>query len=119
VNFDIGNVNQDDDPSFDIGNGNNSIDVSFDMGNGNSDDDASIDSGSDIEGTDASFNSRDGNQNCRDAIDGADAEVVELARAFQSPGTERFFELVWIYTALYPIHDDCFLDVSCIPKYIA
>jgi hypothetical protein len=44
---------------------------------------------------------------------------LELAQAFQSLGTEGIFELVCIYTALYPIHVICFLDVGCIPKYIS
>jgi hypothetical protein len=118
VSFDIGNGNQDDDASFDIGNGNQSMDVNFDIGNGNHDDDASIDIGNGNQGRDASFNVRDGIQNGRDAIDGVDAEVLELARAFQSLGTDGIFELVCIYTALYPIHVNCFLDVGCIPKYV-
>ena len=118
VSFDIGNGNQDDDAGFDIGNGNQSMDVSFDIGNGNHDDDASIDIGNGNQGRDGSFNVRDGIQNGRDAIDGVDAEVLELARAFQSLGTEGILELVCIYTALYPIHVNCFLDVGCLPKYV-
>jgi len=118
VSFDIGNGNQDDDPSFDIGNGNQCMDVSFDIGNRNHDDDASIDIGNGNQGRDASFNVRDGIQNGMDAIDGVDAEVLELAQAFQSLGTEGIFEFVFIYTALYLIHVNCFLDVGCIPKYV-
>jgi len=118
VSFDICNGNQDDDASFDIGNGNQSRDVSFDIGNVHHDDDASIDFGNGNQGRDASFNLRDGIQNGRDAIDGVDAEFLELTRAFQSLGTEGNFELVCIYTALYPIHVNCFLDVGCIPKYV-
>jgi hypothetical protein len=118
VSFDISNGNQDDDVSFNIGNGNQSMDVSFDIGNGNHDDDAHIDIGNGIQGRDASFNIHDGIQNGSDAIDGVDAEVLELARAFQSLSTEGIFELVCIYTALYPIHVNCFLDVGCIPKYV-
>jgi len=118
VSFDIGNRNQDDDASFDISNGNQSMDVSFDICNGNHDDDARIDIGNGNQCRDASFNLRDGIQNGRDAIDRVDAEVLELARAFQSLGNEGIFELVCIHTALYPIHVNCFLDVSCIPKYI-
>jgi hypothetical protein len=117
VSFDIGNVNQDDDASFDIGDENQNMDVRFDIGNGNHDDDASIDISKGNPGRDASFTVRDGSQNGRDAIDRVDAEVLELARAFQSLGTEGIFELVCIYTALYPIHVNCFLDVGCIPKY--
>jgi len=118
VSFDIGNGNQDNDASVDIGNGNQSMDVSFHIGNGNHDDDASIDIGNGNQGRDANFNVHDGIQNGRDAIDGVDAEVLELARAFQSLGTEGIFQLVYIYTALYPIHVNCFLDVGCIPKYV-
>jgi len=118
VSFDIGNGNHDDDASFDIGNGKQSMDVSFDIGNGNHDDDAIIDIGNGNQGRDSSFNVRNGIQNGRDAIDGVDAEVLELAQAFQSLGTEGIFEFVCIYTALYPIHVNCFLDVSCIPKYV-
>jgi hypothetical protein len=117
VSFNIGNGNQDDDATFYIGNGNQSMDVSFDIGNGNHDDDASIDIGNGNQGRDASFNVRDGIHNGRDAINGVDAEVLELARAFQSLGTEGIFELVCIYTALYLIHVNCFLDVRCIPTY--
>jgi len=94
------------------------MDVSFDIGNGNQDEDASIDIGNGNQGRDASFNVRDRIQNGRDAIDGVDAEVLELARAFQSLSTEAIFELVCIYTAVYPIHVICFLDVGCIPKYV-
>jgi hypothetical protein len=118
VSFDIGNGNQDDDVSFDIGNGNQSMDVSFDLGNGNHDDDASIDISNGNQGRDACFNIRDGIQNGRDAINAVDPEVLELARAFQRLGTEQIFELVCIYTAPYPIHVNCFLDVGCIAKYV-
>jgi hypothetical protein len=118
VSFDISNRNQDDDASFDIGNGNRSIDLSCDIGNGNHDNDASIDIGNANQGKNASFNVRDGIQNGRDAIDGVDAEVLELAQVFQSFSTEGIFELVCIYTALYPIHVHCFLVVGCIPKYV-
>jgi len=118
VSFNIGNGNQDDDVSFNIGNGNQSMDGRFNISNGNQDDDASIDIGNGNQGRDASFNIRDGFQNGRDAIDGVDAEVLELARAFQSLGTEGIFQSVCIYTALYPIHVNCFLDVGCIPKYV-
>jgi hypothetical protein len=93
------------DASFDIGNGNQDHNVSNDIGNGN-------------QGEDASFNVRDGIQNRSNAIAGLDAEVLELARAFQSLSTEGMFELVSIYTALYPIHVNCFLDVDCIPKCV-
>ena len=116
VSFHIGNGNQDYDASFNIGNGNQSMDVSFDIGNGNHDDKAIIDVGNGNQGRDACFNVPDGIQTGRYAIDGLDAEVLELARAFQSPGTERIFDLVCIYTALDPIHVHCFLDVGCIPK---
>jgi len=118
VSFNIGNGNQDDNASFNIGNGNRSMDVNFDICNGNHNDDASIDIGNGNQGRDASFNVRDGIQNGRDAIDGVDAEVLELARAFQSLGNEGIFELVCIYTALYPIHVNCFVDVCCIPQYV-
>jgi len=118
VSFDIGSGNQDDHASFVIGNGNQRMDVIFDIGNGNQDDDASIDIGNANQGRDASFNVCHRIENSRDAIVGADAEVLELARAFESLGTEGIFELVCIYTALYPIHVNCFLDVGCIPKYV-
>ena len=94
------------------------MDVSFDIGNGNHDNDASIDIGNSNQGRDASFNVRDRIQNGRDAIDGGDAKVLELARAFQSLSSKGIFELVCIYTALYPIHVNCFLDVRCLPKYV-
>jgi hypothetical protein len=118
VSFGISNMNQDDDASFDFANWNQSIDVSFDIGNGNHNDNASIDIGNGNQGRDASVKVRDGSQNGRDTIDGVDSKVLELARAFQSLSTEGFFELVCIYTALYPIHVNCFLDVGCIPKYV-
>jgi hypothetical protein len=76
---------------------------------------ASIDIGNVDQGRDESFNARDGIQNGRDAIDAVDGKVLELARAFQSLGTEGMFELVCIYTALYRIHVNCFLDVGCRP----
>jgi hypothetical protein len=101
-----------------FGNGNPSRDVSFDLSNGNQDDDASFDIGNRNQGSHASFNICDGIQNGRDAIDGVDAEVLELARALQSLGPEGIFELVCIHTALYPIHVSCFLDVGCIPMYV-
>jgi len=53
-----------------------------------------------------------------DAINVVDAEVLKLVQVFQSIGTEGIFELVCIYTALYPIYVNCFLDVGCIPLYI-
>ena len=92
--------------------------MSFNIGYRNQDNDASIDIGKDNQGRDESFNVRDGIENGRDAIDGVDAEVLELTRAFQSLGTEGIFENVCIYTALYPIHVHCFLDIGCIPKYV-
>jgi hypothetical protein len=79
VSFDIGNGNQDDDASFYIGNANQSMDASFNTGNGNQDDEASIEIGNGNRGRDASFNVHDGIQNGRDAIDGVDAQVLELA----------------------------------------
>jgi hypothetical protein len=118
VSFDIGNGNRDDDASFNIGNGNESMDVSINIGNGNHDDDVSIDIGNGNQGRDASFNVSDGIQNGRDAIDGVDAEVLELAQASQSLGTEGIFELLCIYTALYTKHVNYFLDVCGIPKYV-
>jgi len=118
VSFHIATRIQDDNGSFDKGNANESIDVSFNIGNGNQDDDASIDIGNSNQGRDSTFNLPNGIQNGRDAIDGVDAEVLLLTRAFQSPSTEGIFELVCIYTALYPINVNCFLDVSCIPNYV-
>jgi hypothetical protein len=118
VRFDIGNGKQDDDVSFDIGNGNQSLEVSFHIGNVNHDDNASNDVGNGNQGRDASFNVRDGIQNGRDAMDGVDAEVLELPRAFQSLGMKGIFDLVYTFTALYPIYVNCFPDVGCIPKYI-
>ena len=118
VRFDIGNGNQDNDANFDIGLRNQSMDVSFDIGNGNQDDHARIDISNSNPGRDANLNVRHGIQNGWDAIDGVDAEVLEIAQAFQSLGTEGILESVCIYTALYPIHVNCFLDISCIPQYI-
>jgi hypothetical protein len=65
--------------------------VSFNIGNGNQDHDASIAIGNGNQGRDVMFNVCDGIQNGRDAIDAVDAEVMELARAFQSLGTEGIF----------------------------
>jgi len=118
ASFDIGNGNQDNHVRFDISNGNQRMDVSFDIGIMNQDEGASIDFGNSNQGRDASFNVHDGIQNGRDAIDGVDAEVLEIAQAFQSLGNEGIFELVCIYTALYPIHINCFLDDGRIPKYL-
>ena len=118
VTFDIGNGNQDDDARFDIGTGNQSMDVGFDIGNGKHNDDASIDIGNGNQGRDASFNVHDRIQNSSVAMDEVDAEVLELARAFRSLGTEEIFELVCTYTALCPIYVNCFLDPGCIPKYV-
>ena len=118
VSFDISNGIQDDNASFNIGNGNPSMGVSLDIGNGNQDDDANINIGNCIQGRDAIFNLRNGILNGRDAINEVGAEGLELAWVFQSFGTERIFELVCIYTALYPIHVNCFLDIGCIPKYV-
>jgi len=117
MSFNISSRNQDKDASFDIGNGNHSMDVCFDIDNRNHDDDASIDIVNGNQARDRSFKVHNGIQNGRDAIDVVDAQVFDLARAFQSLGTEGTFELVCIYTALYPIHVNCFLDVGCIPKY--
>ena len=116
VRFDIGNGNQNDDSSFDIGNGNQSIDVRLNIGNRNQDDDARNDIANSNQGRDASFNVCDGILDGRDALDGGDAEVVELARAIKSLSTEGVFDSIRIYTAPYPIHVNRFLDVSCIPK---
>ena len=118
MSFDIGNGNQEDDAIFDISNGNQNMDVSFDIGNRNYDDDMSINIGNGNQGRDASVNIHDGIHNGRDAVVAVDAEVLELARAFQNLRTEGIFESVCIYTALYPIHVNCFLDVGCIPKYV-
>ena len=118
VSFDIGKGNQDDNASFNISNGNPRMDVSIYTGNRNQDHDASIDTGNGNQCRDASFNVRDGIQNGRDAIDGVDAEVLELTRTFQSIGTEGIFQLICIHTALYTINVDSFLDVGCIPMNI-
>ena len=91
--------------------------MTIDICNGSQDDDVSIDIGSCNHGMDATFNVRDGIQNGRDAIDGVDAEVLELACTFQSLGTEAIFTLACIYTALYLIHVDCSLDIGCISMY--
>jgi hypothetical protein len=94
------------------------MDVCFDIGKRNPDDEVSIHLGTGNQGRDESFSVRDGIQNGRDAIDGVVAEVLVLTRAFQSLGTEGIFALVCIYTALYLIQVNCFLDVDCIPKYV-
>jgi len=79
VSFDIANENQDDNATINIGNGNQSMDVSFNICNGKHDDDASIDIGYSNQRRDASFNVCDGIPNGRDAIEGVDAKVLELA----------------------------------------
>jgi hypothetical protein len=78
-----------------------------------------IDIGNSYQGRDASFNVHGRIQDGRDDIHGVDAEVLKLARAFQSLGTEGILQLVSICTALYPIHVNCFQDFGCIPKYVA
>ena len=64
--------------------------------------------------SDASFNIHDGVEIGRDPINVVDAEVLELAQAFQSFGTDGIFEFVCIYTALYPILVNCFPEIGCI-----
>ena len=118
MSFDIGNGNQDDNASFDIGNGNQSVDVWFNIGNRTQDYTACIGIGNGNQGRDVSLNVCDRIQNGRDAIDGVAAKVLELAQAFQTLSTEGMCELVYIYTALYPIHVNCFLDIRGIPKYV-
>lgn len=49
--------------------------------------------------------------------DGVVAEVLKFARAFLSLGIEGIFALFCIYTALYPILVNCFLDIGCLPEY--
>jgi len=114
VSCDMGNGHQDNDATFDNRNVNQSMNVSFDIANGNQDDHVSIDIGNGTQCRHVSFNIRDGIQNGRDVNDAVDAEVLELARAFQSLSTEGLFELVCINTALHPIHVHCSLDVGCI-----
>jgi len=94
------------------------MDSTVDIGNRNHDDDGRLDIGNGNQGRDASFNVRDRIQICRDAIHGVEDKVVELSPVFQSLGTEGIFESVCIYTTLYPIHVNCFQDISCIPKYV-
>jgi len=118
LSLDISNGNQDDYASFDIGNGNECIDVSFNIGNRNPDDDASTHIGDGNHGGDARFNISDRIQMGRAAFDVVDAKVVELARMFQSLGSEGILESVYIYTALYLIDDNFSVDVCSLAKYI-
>jgi len=102
-----------------MGSGNESLDVLFDIGIGNQDVNAMIDIAKRNQGWYASIKLRDVIQNSRDAIDEVDAKDLELAQAFRSLGTEGICQSVCINTALYPIHVDWFLDICCIPKYVA
>jgi hypothetical protein len=92
--------------------------VCFHIGNGNQDDNASIDNGNCNKSRNVSVTVRDGIQDGRDGNNVGDAEVLELAQAFQRIGTEGRCDLVCIYTAHYRIDVNCFLDVGCIPKYV-
>jgi hypothetical protein len=58
------------------------------------------------------MNIPDGTQNGRDSSDGVDQEVLEPIQVFQNLGTDGIAELVCIYSALYPIHVHCCLDVG-------
>jgi hypothetical protein len=100
VSINIGNGIQDDNASFNIGNENQHMHLSLNSRNRNQDDNLTIDISKGTHGKDATFNVRDVIKIGRDAIDGVDAEVLELAQACQSLCTDAIFELSCIHTAL-------------------
>ena len=100
VSIDVCNRSQDDNASVIISQRNHSRNVRFDIANGNQDEDAIFDCLNGNQDRDQSPNVRDRIANGRDAIDGVDAEVLGLAWAFQSLGTEEISEFVCIYTAI-------------------